>query len=113
MSGARGVILSWLALLGWQPVWLLVLPPPHGPRNLVLAAVATAPLLIPLAGILRARMRAMTWGGFISVAYFVAGVTELWSNPPMRPAAGVEVLLALAYVLLLARHAKSLRTGKP
>lgn len=103
---ARG---AYLALLGWQPLWLAVLPPPLGPRSLVLAAFATLPLLIPLAGVLAGRMRAMTWGGFLAVPYFVIGVTEAWSNPGMRLPALAETFFSAAYILTLAHHAAELR----
>lgn len=111
MSPGRLATTAYLALLGWQPAWLLLLPPPAGPRSLWLALVATVPLLVPLKGVLEGRLRAMTWGGFLAVIYFVLGVTEAWSNPPMRLAAVFEASLALAYVFALTRHVRRLRRG--
>lgn len=111
MNPGRLATAAYLALLGWQPTWLLLLPPPAGPRSLWLALAATAPLLVPLKGVLEGRLRAMTWGGFLAVVYFVLGVTEAWSNPPMRPAAAFEAVLALAYVITLTSHVRHLRRG--
>ena len=109
MSTGRLAVAAYLALLGWQPLWLWLLPAPAGPRNGWLALVALLPLLVLLKGILGGRPRALAWGGFLAVGYFVVGVTEAWSNPPMRPAASFQVLLSLAYVLLLTRHVRRLR----
>lgn len=75
----------------------------------MLAALATLPLLLPLRGVVLGNLRAMTWGGFLAVPYFIVGVTEAWSNPGMRLAALVQALLSLGYVLALALHVRRLR----
>lgn len=103
MTAGRQAVAAYFALLGWQPVWLLLLPPPAGPRHALLALLATLPLLLPLRGIAAGRPRTMTWGGFLALPYFIVGVMEAWSNPGMRPAALVQVLLSLGYVVMLVR----------
>lgn len=97
---------TYLALAGWQPVWLLVLPPPAGPRNALLAVVALVPLLVPLRGVASGRLRSMIWGAYLAVFYFVLGVMETWSNAAMRPAALVQLVLSLGYVLAVAGRAR-------
>jgi uncharacterized membrane protein len=106
----RIVMWVYLALLLLQVGWHFLLPQPWGNRNWILALVASLPLLLPLRGIARGRMRSMTWAGFLAVLYFVIGVMEAWSNPPQRLPALLQVVLALGYCALFAWHART--TGK-
>lgn len=92
------VRLSYLALVLLQPAWHFLLPPPHGARLWWLALLATLPLLIPLAGVWRGSLRAMTWAGYLSMLYLLIGVTEAWSNPPQRLPALLQILLVTMYV---------------
>jgi uncharacterized membrane protein len=89
---------TWLGLILLQPVWLALLPPPAGPGNWVLAAFATAPLLLPLGGVWRGTLRALTWAGYLAMLYLVIGVVEAWANPPQRPVALLQVALVTAFV---------------
>jgi len=92
---ARG---AWLGLIVLQVTWLALLPAPYGPRNGLLAAIAVAPLVLPLAGVWRGSLRSMTWAGYLSMLYLVIGVTEAWANPPQRLPALLQVLLVAAFV---------------
>ncbi|MEE8495125.1 MAG: DUF2069 domain-containing protein [Xanthomonadales bacterium] len=91
-----GVALAYLALLILQPVWHALAPTPLGAESWWLALVATGPLLFPLRGILKGKLRSMTWGGYLLVFYLVVGITEAWSNPPQR----LPALLQTALVTL-------------
>lgn len=95
------VLGSYLALLALQVIWHGLLPEPGGNGNWTLALLAVVPLAIPLPGILAGRVRSMTWGGYVLVIYFTAGVMEAWSNPPQRVAAVAQVALVLLYVTAL------------
>ncbi len=89
----------YLAVMAWQVVWHGLLPAPWGAQNPWLAALAFVPLLIPLAGLIKAAYRSMIWAGLMLMLYFTIGVMELWVNPPQRPAALVQILLTGFYLL--------------
>ena len=95
VQAARG---AWLGLAVLQVVWLALLPPPHGPNNAVLAVIAVAPLLLPLAGVWRGSLRSMTWAGYLSMLYLVIGVMEAWANPPQRLPASLQIVLVAVFV---------------
>jgi uncharacterized membrane protein len=95
---ARAVRWTWLGLLLLQPVWLALLPPPAGPGSWVLAALASVPLLLPLRGVWRGSLRAVTWAGYLAMLYLVLGVVEAWANPPQRLPALLQVVLVAAFV---------------
>jgi uncharacterized membrane protein len=95
------VRILYLALMALQVVWHGLLPEPSGNRNWLIALAAAVPLVFPLPGILAGRIRSMTWGGYLLVIYFTAGVMEVWSNPPQRLPAVLQVVLVLLYVAAL------------
>jgi uncharacterized membrane protein len=95
---ARASRWTWLGLIVLQPVWLAVLPPPAGPGNGWLAALATVPLLLPLGGVWRGSLRALTWAGYLAMLYLVVGVMEAWANPPQRLPALLQVALVACFV---------------
>ena len=92
------MLITYLGVLAWQPIWHGLLPPPLGARNVWLAIFASLPLLIPLPGLSRKRYRSMIWAGLLLMLYFTIGVMEIWSNPPQRLPALVQVLLAVFYL---------------
>jgi uncharacterized membrane protein len=92
------MLITYLGVLAWQPIWHGLLPPPLGARNVWLAIFACLPLLIPLPGLSRKRYRSMIWAGLLLMLYFTIGVMEIWSNPPQRLPALVQVLLAVFYL---------------
>ena len=101
MSPGRYAAACYVALLLLQPVWLGLLTAPLGKQSWGLALAATAPLLLPLRGILAGKLRSMTWGGYLLVFYFVIGVMEAWINPAQRTPALLQIALALLYVTFL------------
>lgn len=101
MNLARSAAVCYLAILVLQPVWLGILPAASGKHSWGLALAATAPLLLPLRGILAGKVRSMTWGGYLLVFYFVIGVMEAWSNPAQRTPALLQTVLAPLYVTFL------------
>lgn len=52
--------------------------------RLLLAGILGAPLLLPLRGLLRDRLYTYKWTGFLTLFYFVIGVSEAFSNPQLR-----------------------------
>ena len=92
------MLITYLGVLAWQLIWHGLLPPPLGAHNVWLAVFACLPLLIPLPGLCRKRYRSMIWAGLLLMLYFTIGVMEIWSNPPQRIPALVQVLLAVFYL---------------
>ena len=89
---------AFVAVLAWQLIWHGLLPPPMGSRNIGLAVFACLPLLIPLPGLLRSKYRSMIWAGLFMMLYMTIGIMEIWSNPPQRIPASVQVALAVFYL---------------
>ena len=95
--------LAWVGLLLWQFAWLYLLPAPRGKENLTFALATTLPLLILLPGILALKERALIWGAYLALFASLLGMTELWSDPAERPAAGLQLALAIAFLFFVAR----------
>lgn len=92
------MLAAYFGVLAWQLIWHGLLPPPWGSRNVVLAFIACLPLLIPLPGLVRSRYQSMIWAGLFLMLYMAIGIMEIWSNPPQRVPASVQVALAVFYV---------------
>lgn len=95
--GHHLVLVSWLALMGWQIAWHGLLEPPLGNRSWILVLLATAPLLALTRGVWLARERSYFWAMFLVMLYFLVAVTEAWSNAEQRFAAIVQLLLTLSF----------------
>ncbi len=93
---------AWLALIAWQFTWLMLLPPPLGKQSVWLTAAVVAPMLLPLWGILGLRARSLIWGGYIALLAGMFGMMEWWAAPQERPAASLQLLLCVAYLVALA-----------
>ena len=98
MNSQRLVTGSYLALIILQPVWHGLLPRPMGSGNWLLAVLATAPLLLPLKGLLAGSLRSMTWAGYLVMLYLVIAVMEAWSNPAQRIPALAQTILVVLFV---------------
>lgn len=73
-------LIFWFGLLAFQ---LSLLWPGSGVSyywSLPLAAT----LLIPLPGLIRGRIYTYRWIGFLALAYFCVGISELMANPELR-----------------------------
>jgi len=73
-------LLAWLSLLAFQ---LSLFWPGSGVDN-YWAACLTIALLIPARGLLTAQRYTYKWIGFLTMAYFCIGISELVSNPELR-----------------------------
>lgn len=69
-----GLIINQLALVYWLDMEL----------RYVLAAAVCLPLLIPLPGLIKSRRYTYKWTGFLTLPYFLAGVSEAFSNTDLR-----------------------------
>ena len=62
-----------------------LLPSPR--LGLWLPALLTAPLMLPLPGLIRGRAYTHAWTSLLALFYIAWALTELLANPPARPAA--------------------------
>ena len=92
------MLAAYSGTLAWQLIWHGLLPQPWGTRNLWLGLLACIPLLIPLVGLIRMKYRSMIWAGLLLMLYLAIGIMEVWSNPPQRLAALVQVVLPIFYL---------------
>jgi uncharacterized membrane protein len=82
-----GQILNQLSLLLWI----------EGNIRYVLAPLFTLPLLIPIFGLLKDKLYTYRWTGFLTMLYFIIGVSETFSNPDLR----VYGVMTLCFTLIL------------
>ena len=100
---------AFFALVLLQPAWHGWLHPPRVLAPGWAVAIALAPLLLPLAGLLLRRGSAPFWAGLLALPYFCHGVAEAWASPPERALALTESVLALVVVLGVGLHGLRLR----
>ena len=82
-----------LTLLAWQ--WNTA------SRHPWLLGLALAPLLIPLAGLVRGHRLTYVWCSLLTIPYMALGVTELIADPSRRAAPATLLLLAFAWLVAL------------
>ena len=73
-------LLSWLGLLACQ----LYLLWPANEVHYYWVILAALPLLIPIKGLLSDQRYTYRWIGFMTLAYFCIGISELVANPQLR-----------------------------
>ena len=73
-------LLSWFGLIAFQ---LSLLLPAFG-VGYYWVMLLTAPLLLPIKGLLSDRRYTYKWIGFMTLIYFCIGISELVSNPQLR-----------------------------
>ncbi|MBI2398847.1 MAG: DUF2069 domain-containing protein [Xanthomonadales bacterium] len=86
-----------------QVLWHALLHPPRPLPTALVLTLVLLPLLALVPAALHSRRRALLVGGIVSLLYFSHGVMELWSNPPLRTLAAIEIALALLAVFGLRR----------
>lgn len=79
------LLMAWPTLL--QPTTLLPVA--------LLLIIGVGPLLIPFKGLMNHNLKSCTWMSYLSLPYFIHGVTEAYVNPELRLYALMEVLFSL------------------
>jgi uncharacterized membrane protein len=97
----RTAIGALLALLALQVFWHMWLAPPKPALLLPTLTLAIMPLLFSLWLTAKSLRRGVLVGGIACLFYFSHGIGELWSGPPPRWPAAIEVALALLVVFAL------------
>lgn len=75
------MLTGYFGLLGLLTVWNTLIRPADRTPLVILLIIAITPLLLPLRGILHGRLRSCAWAAYISLLYFLHGITELASEP--------------------------------
>ena len=105
-----GAHLGLLSLsLAWH-AWLA--PSVYFPVSLVVL-VTTAPLLLPLRGLLQERPRSYLAAGFLSLLYFTHGVGEAVANPEQRWLGIAEIALSLILFFAATLYARWTAAAAP
>ena len=84
-------------LLLWQVCWHGLFSPPLGTGNWLVAIFAMIPLLVLIPGVVSHRNKPLQWAIFVTMLYFMFAVMELWSNPPQRWVALIQLLLTIGF----------------
>lgn len=88
-------LLSYLSLIGFITTWITLLSPPETfPIGLVLIA-CVVPMLLPLMGVLHGRDKPVNWAAYLSLLYFIHGVTEAVASPDTRILGIIEIIISL------------------
>lgn len=80
-----------LLLMAWHT---LLAPSVKFPTALLLI-ISVGPLLLPFRGLLNRNLKSCTWMSYLSLPYFIHGVTEAYVNQSQRPFAILEILFSL------------------
>lgn len=75
--------------------WHTILSPSTQLPKALLLLISAGPLLLPFKGLLNRNLKSCTWMSYLSLPYFIHGVTEAYVNESLRPFALLEVLLSL------------------
>lgn len=103
----------YILLLLLQPLWLWLLAKPVGYQSPWLAVFLTLPLLIPLKGILSGSLRKGIIGAYLSLPHLMFAISEAWARPAGRWLAVLQLVLIVAYWLLLIFRGRQRKTRQP
>ncbi|GAB6040416.1 DUF2069 domain-containing protein [Endothiovibrio diazotrophicus] len=107
------VTFRWLALAGYfgllalMMAWPTLLAPPEKVPVAVVLLITAGPLLFPLRGLLHGRPSSHLWAALLTLPYMTHALVELYSNPPGRLLAGLELVLVMELfvgAVLFAKH---------
>jgi len=88
-------LLSYFTLIGFITAWITVLAPPQTFPIALVLIVCVVPLLLPLMGVLHGRDKPVNWAAYMSLLYFIHGVSEVFASPPTRLLGIVEIIISL------------------
>jgi len=90
-AGMTGFFGLFLLLMAWHTV---LSPSTRFPTALILI-ISVGPLLLPFKGFLNRNLKSCTLMSYLSLPYFIHGVTEAYVDQGQRPCALLEVLFSL------------------
>jgi uncharacterized membrane protein len=87
-------LVSYLALIAYITAWIVLISPPQTFPIALVLIVCVVPFLFPLMGVLHGREKPINWAAYISLLYFIHGVTEA-ANAGTRILGVIEIFLSL------------------
>ncbi len=90
-AGLGGFFGLFLLMMAWHTL----LPTTKQLPTALLLIMTVGPLLLPFKGFLNRNLKSCTWMTYLSLPYFIHGVTEAYANQNVRPFALLEVLFSL------------------
>jgi len=88
-------VAGFIGLFGLLMLWPTVLSPTTRFPTALILLVTITPILLPLRGLLNKQPKPCAWAAYISLAYFIHGSVEAYSNPAQRPYALLEIVFSL------------------
>ncbi len=102
---------AFFGLLSLLLLWPTVISPPQRIPTAFVLIVSVVPLMFPLRGLLHGRPAACTWAAYLSLFYFVHGVTDVAGNTStQRIPGGLEILASLLLFFGCTLYLRSLKT---
>ncbi len=88
-------LIGFFGLFFLHMAWHTLLFPVRAFPVALLLVVTVGPLLLPFKGLLNRNLKSCTWMSYLSLPYFVHGVTEAYVSQGERPYALLEVVFSL------------------
>lgn len=88
-------LFSHIALLLWLTIWYFALSSKQDYSPVFIFVIYLLPLLLPLAGIIKAKPYTHAWSCFIVLWYFLHAITVMYAEPDYLLHAALELLLAI------------------
>ncbi|MBL4783655.1 MAG: DUF2069 domain-containing protein [Porticoccaceae bacterium] len=88
-------LLSYLCLIAFVTAWITLLAPPQTFPIAMVLIVCVVPLLLPLMGVLNGRDKPVNWAAYLSLLYFIHGITEAFASPETRVLGVIEIIISL------------------
>lgn len=98
MTAERIGAAAWIALVGLQFAWYLVIAPPGAGSPWIALALALPALLLPLLALRSGLRRALLWVGVVALFYFCHGIVAAWIAPAARGPALIESTLCVVLI---------------
>ena len=76
--------------------WHTLLSPSRQLPTALLLIISVGPLLLPFKGFLNRNLKSCTWMSYLSLPYFIHGVTEAYVDQSLRPYALLEIVFSLS-----------------
>jgi len=92
-------LVGYFGLFGLLMLWITVLSPVHTLPTALLLIICITPLLLPLRGFLHVRAKSCAWMAYISMPYFIHGVSEAYASSTEQLYGGLEILFSLLLFL--------------
>jgi len=86
---------SYFSLIFFITAWITLLDPPQTFPIALLLICCVVPLLLPMMGVLNGKDKPVNWAAYLSLLYFIHGVSEVMTSPATRILGIVEVIISL------------------